>query len=105
MTSRESSVDETAYLVVLEGVLRDPKHVAEKLPPPDRYARVVIDCANVRSIDTAVIAELMSYRARWVMLGRDPLELVLVLNEQVHHLFDLTGASRTMTVLRSRKTT
>lgn len=88
---------------MLEGVLREPQRVAEKLPPPDRFARVVIDCSKVRTIDTAVIAELMSYRARWVMRGRDPLDLVLVLNEDVRHLFDLTGASRTMTVLRSRK--
>ena len=88
-------------LIVLHGDLGmiDRKWLEARLPKPRVDLRLVINCVDVNSMDSTIIALLMMYRQRLQIAGGDPANIVFMVNARLERLFDLTGVSRTMTVL------
>lgn len=92
-------------VIVLSGDLGmvDYKDLEARLPAPAETLRLVIDCSSVTSMDSTVIALLMRYRQRLLIAGGDPSRIVILATPRLERLFDLTGVSRSMTVLPSEQ--
>ena len=98
-------LDSTAkpYVITLHGDLglADQDRIAALFPDPTLVEdRIVLDCTNVSSMDSAILALIMIYRRRLQIAGRDPLAtLVAIAPARLVRLFELTGTSRAITVL------
>lgn len=103
MGDARSVADPTDHveLIVLHGDLGmvDRKWLEKRLPAPTPGMRLVLDCSDVGSMDSTIIALLMLYRQRLQIAGGDPSNIVVLATPRLERLFDLTGVSRAMTVL------
>ena len=81
--------------------LADRDRVASLFPEPSLIEdRIVLDCTNVNSMDSAILAFIMTYRRRVQLAGRDPLAVMVALAPpRLLRLFELTGITRAITVL------
>jgi anti-anti-sigma factor len=80
--------------------LADRDRIAGLFPNPQTTERLVIDCVDVNSMDSSVLALIMTYRRRMQIAGRDPLSTIVALAPpRLQRLFELTGISRAITVL------
>ncbi len=80
--------------------LADRDRVAGLFPDPQSTDRLVIDCTDVNSMDSSILASIMTYRRRVQIAGRDPLATIVALAPpRLHRLFELTGITRAITVL------
>lgn len=94
-------VPERTYTFNLEGDLGafDAPRIEALFPPPSDYTRVVVDCTDVTSIDSSVIASIMRYRQSFALAGHDPLNIVVIASSRMRTILDLTGVARFLTVL------
>lgn len=80
--------------------LADRDRIAGLFPSPQTTERLVIDCSDVNSMDSSILALIMTYRRRMQIAGRDPLTTIVALAKpRLHRLFELTGICRAITVL------
>lgn len=80
--------------------LADRDRIAGLFPDPQTTDRVVIDCSDVNSMDSSILALIMTYRRRVQIAGKDPLTMIVALaRPRLHRLFELTGITRAITVL------
>lgn len=93
--------DERTARIVLSGSLDvySKSHVESLLPDPESVDRVIIDCSSVSIIESAVLTVLMRYRRRFQDAGRDPVEIIIVVNPSVRRIFDITGLNRVLTIV------
>lgn len=89
-------------VITLHGDLgiADRDRIAGLFPNPQTTGRLVIDCVDVGSMDSSILALIMTYRRRVQIAGRDPLAtIVAIAPPRLQRLFELTGISRAITVL------
>lgn len=80
--------------------LEDRDRIASLFPDPQTTQRLVIDCTDANSLDSAILALIMTYRRRVQIAGKDPLATIVALAPpRVLRLFELTGITRAITVL------
>jgi len=80
--------------------LADRDRIAGLFPDPQTAERLVIDCTDARSLDSSILALIMTYRRRVQIAGKDPLAtIVAIAPPRLLRLFELTGISRAITVL------
>ncbi|MBV8639313.1 MAG: STAS domain-containing protein [Candidatus Eremiobacteraeota bacterium] len=80
--------------------LADRDRIAGLFPNPQAAERIVIDCSDVNSMDSSILALIMTYRRRVQIAGRDPLATIVALaRPRLHRLFELTGICRAITVV------
>ena len=79
--------------------LADQKRIWSLLPPPETIGRLVLDCSDTTSMDSAIIVLIMRYRRRFMIAGRDPFEIVAIVPPRIERLFELTGLTRAITVV------
>ncbi len=80
--------------------LADRDRIAGLFPDPQATERLVIDCTDARSLDSSILALIMTYRRRVQIAGRDPLATIVALAPpRLLRLFELTGITRAITVL------
>ncbi len=94
--------NDTSHVITLDGDLgiADRDRIAGLFPNPETTERLVIDCSNVGSMDSSILALIMTYRRRVQLAGRDPLATIVAFAPpRLHRLFELTGISRAITVL------
>ena len=85
--------------------LADRDRIASLFPNPETTERLVIDCSDAKSMDSSILALIMTYRRRVQIAGRDPLStIVAIAPPRVQRLFELTGISRAITVLPVEET-
>jgi anti-anti-sigma factor len=81
--------------------LADQDRVSALFPAPELCERLVLDCTNVTSMDSSILALIMVYRRRMQNAGRDAqASMVAIAPPRLLRLFELTGISRAITVLR-----
>lgn len=99
--------DERTARIVLSGALDvySKPHVESLLPDPESVDRVIIDCSNVTIVESAVLTVLMRYRRRFQEAGRDPVEIIIVVNPSVRRIFDITGLNRVLTIVSAADST
>lgn len=92
-------------VVILHGNLglAEVKRIEAQLPEPNESTRIVIDCADVESLDSSVLALFMQYRRRLQIAGGDASNIVIIATPRLERLFDLTGICRAMTVVPSER--
>jgi anti-anti-sigma factor len=93
---------EQQHIIRLHGDLglADRDRIEGLLPPPEAIQRIVLDCSDVGSMDSSILALIMIYRRRLQIAGRDPLAaIVAIAPPRLTRLFELTGISRAITVL------
>ena len=93
---------ERPLVITLHGDLGlgDRDRIAGLFPNPDTTERLVIDCSDVGSMDSSILALIMTYRRRVQIAGLDPLTtIVAIAPPRLHRLFELTGITRAITVL------
>jgi anti-anti-sigma factor len=94
---------ESTATVVLRGDL-DVYHREEivgAFPDPIGLTRVVIDCSQVTYIDSTFVSALMAYRRKFVALGLDPLEIVIIAGDQLRRMLEVVGLTRAVTVIKA----
>ncbi len=80
--------------------LADRDRIAGLFPNPQTTERLVIDCTDAKSLDSSILALIMTYRRRVQIAGKDPLSTIVALAPpRMHRLFELTGITRAITVL------
>lgn len=79
--------------------------VASALPPPEIADRVVIDMRDVTTVDSSIVAVLMRYRRSFMDAGGDAHEVVLIVSPQLRRIFEITGLTRSMTVVTAEPLT
>ena len=90
-----------AHVVRLHGDLGlvDQKDVESQLPSPESVDRLVLDCSEVTSMDSTIIVAIMNYRRRFIIAGKSAFDIVAIVSPRIEKLFELTGVSRSITVL------
>lgn len=93
--------DERTARIALSGNLDvySTKHVESLLPDPAAVDRVIVDCSQVTVIDSSVVTALMRYRRRFQEAGKNPTEIVIVVNPSVRRIFEITGLGRVLTIV------
>ena len=80
--------------------LADRDRIASLFPNPETTERLVIDCTDAKSLDSSILALIMTYRRRMQIAGKDPVATIVALAPpRLQRLFELTGISRAITVL------
>ncbi|HET9031237.1 MAG TPA: STAS domain-containing protein [Candidatus Aquilonibacter sp.] len=91
------------HVITLRGDLGliDVARVQALFPEPSQIEnRVVLDCAEATSMDSSILALIMTYRQRVQLSGRNPREaIVAIASPRLVRLFELTGISRVITVV------
>lgn len=72
---------------------------AAALPDPAEIDQLVLDLREVTFIESAVIAMILRFRRSFVEGGGDPREIVVIAPPQLRPIFDITGLTRSMTVI------
>jgi anti-anti-sigma regulatory factor len=85
--------------------LADQKRIWSLLPPPETIGRLVLDCSDASSLDSTIIVLIMRYRRRFMMAGRNPLDIVAIVPPRIERVFVLTGLTRAITVMPSEHRT
>ena len=84
--------------MALEGDLdfHSAASLAEALPEAGSVEGLVIDCRQVKYIDSAALGILVSFRKRFMQAGGDPKEIVIVTSAggPVRKILDIAGLSR-----------
>lgn len=75
------------------------ERVESLLPEPETVDRVIVDCSKVTVIDSSVITALMRYRRRFQDAGKDPVDIIIVVNPSVRRIFEITGLNRVLTIV------
>ena len=75
--------------------------VNDMLPPASTVERLIIDCSEVTSIESVVIAVFMRYRRKFTAAGRDPFNITFIVSPNLRRTFDITGMSQWFTVVTS----
>ncbi len=99
---RELESQEKPLVITLQGDLgiADRDRIAELFPNPQTTERLVIDCTDVTSMDSSILALIMTYRRRVQIAGHEPLSTIVALAKpRLLRLFELTGITRAITVL------
>ena len=99
---RELESQENPLVITLRGDLglADRDRIAGLFPNPQTTQRLVLDCTDVTSMDSSVLALIMTYRRRVQIAGHDPLNAIVALAQpRLLRLFELTGITRAITVL------
>lgn len=105
VTTKPSDLESQAkpLVITLHGDLglADQDRVAALLPTPESIDdRLVLDCSDVNSMDSSILALIMLYRRRVQMAGRDPqATIIAIAPPRLMRLFELTGISRAITIL------
>ena len=84
--------------------LNERDEFVDTLPPAGAAVRVVLDLTLVPSVDSTILAALMLYRQRRIIAGGSPFDIVAIVNPRLQRIFDLTGVSRSITVVPSSTT-
>lgn len=93
--------DRTTHVITLHGDLglADQKRIRSLFPPPELADRVVLDCSDVRSMDSTIIVLIMTYRRQFIIAGKNPFDIVAIVSPRIERLFELTGVSRSISVI------
>ncbi|HLI97710.1 MAG TPA: STAS domain-containing protein [Candidatus Baltobacteraceae bacterium] len=94
---RDQPTAHVAFAGDLDVYRRD--EVASALPPPETAERIVIDMRDVTTVDSSIVAVLMRYRRSFTDAGGDAHEVVLIVSPQLRRIFEITGLTRSMTVV------
>jgi anti-anti-sigma regulatory factor len=81
--------------------LADQQRIWSLLPPPETIGRLVLDCSYANSLDSTIIVLIMRYRRRFMIAGRNPLDIVAIVPRRIERIFELTGLNRAITVMPS----
>lgn len=88
--------------MALEGDLdfHSAPSLAAALPEAASVEGLVIDCTQVKYIDSAALGILVSFRKRFMQAGGDPKEIVIVTSAggPVRKILDIAGLSRVFSI-------
>ena len=73
--------------------------IAASLPQAETADRVVVDMREVTTVDSSIIAVFMRYRRSFLDAGGDAHEIVLIVRPQLRRIFEITGLTRSLTVV------
>ena len=82
----------TAY-VSLSGDfdIHNCRNLERLLPPPDATDRVIVDCTNVRYMDTAALGALIQYRRACSQYKTEPDIVIVAPKGPLRKIFDVVG--------------
>lgn len=69
------------------------------LPAPGTVDRLVVDMRGARIVDSTIIAAIMRYRRKFVELGGDPHNIVIVVPPTLRRIFEITGLVSLLTIV------
>jgi anti-anti-sigma factor len=69
------------------------------LPAPGTVDHLVIDMRGARALDSTIIAVIMRYRRKFVELGGDPHNIVIVVPPPLRRIFEITGLVSLLTIV------
>jgi anti-anti-sigma regulatory factor len=78
------------------------EEIESALPPPGNVDRVVIDMREATIIDSTIIAVLMRFRRSFIDAGGEAHEIVLVVPAELRRIFEITGLTKTLTVVTAQ---
>jgi anti-anti-sigma factor len=73
--------------------------IVAMFPFAESIDRVIIDLREATSLDSTILSAFMRYRRTFVDAGKDPHEIVIVVNPQLRRVFEITGLLNSLTVV------
>ena len=73
--------------------------IAAALPSPESIDRLIIDLREATIIDSSILAILMRYRRTFTDAGKDPHEIVIIVQPQLRRVFEITGLMKSLTIV------
>lgn len=75
------------------------EEISSALPSPESIDRLIIDLREATIIDSSILAILMRYRRTFVDAGKDPHEIVVIVQPQLRRVFEITGLMKSLTIV------
>lgn len=63
--------------------------------------RVVVSCIDATSMDSSFLTAMMRFRREFMSRGKDPHDIIIVVNPKMRRILEITGLVKTLTVVTS----
>lgn len=73
--------------------------ISAALPSAESTDRLVLDLRDATIIDSSILAILMRYRRSFIDAGKDPHEIVIIVQPQLRRIFEITGLMKSLTIV------